>query len=181
MKHALGRRRWTVDDYHRMAEIGLLGEDDRVELLDGEVVEMSPIGSVHAGLVERVADLLRLRCAGKAQVRTQNPIRIGKHSEPEPDIALVKPRDDYYIGAHPGPDDVLLLIEISDSSVAIDRADKAPLYAAAGVPEVWLVDLRAGEVEVHRGRADGWRARPGEAIAPLALPDLRIAVDELLP
>jgi Uma2 family endonuclease len=181
----LKRRRFTVDDYYRMAEVGILTEDDRVELLDGEIVQMSPIGSDHAGHVKRLTALFTSRLGARVVVSVQDPVRLSRHSEPQPDVALLQPRADFYARAHPRPDDVLLLIEVADTSVETDRRIKMPLYAMAGLREVWLVDLPAERVEVYREpAADGYResralAR-GEDITPQAFPDLPLSVDDLL-
>jgi Uma2 family endonuclease len=178
--------RWTVDDYYRMGEVGLLDPDARTELLDGEIVDMPPTGPVHAGLIERLADLIEPRCAGQAQVRTQNPVRLSQHSEPVPDLALVRPRQDYYLGGHPMPADVLLLIEIADSTRRRDQRRKIPLYAAAGIPEVWLVDVRRSRIGVYRDPQHGRYGDPGHALrgatlTPRRLPALDVLADELLP
>ncbi len=179
------RRRFTVDDYYRMAEVGILTEDDRVELLDGEIVEMSPIGSDHAGHVKRLNTLFTSRLGARVVVSVQDPVRLSRHSEPQPDVALLRPRADFYARGHPRPDDVLLLIEVADTSVEADRRIKMPLYARAGIEEVWLVDLTTERVEVYRGpAADGYReiralAR-GQGIVPQAFPDLALGVDDLL-
>jgi Uma2 family endonuclease len=181
----LKRRRFTVDDYYRMAEVGILTEDDRVELLDGEIVEMSPIGSDHAGHVKRLTALFTSRLGARVVVGVQDPVRLSRHSEPQPDIALLRPRADFYARAHPLPADVLLLIEVADTSVETDRRIKMPLYARAGIGEVWLVDLTTERVEVYREPVDdGYRkirtlAR-GQALGPLAFPDLALRVDDLL-
>jgi Uma2 family endonuclease len=179
------RRRFTVDEYHRMGEAGVLHEDDRVELLDGEVVLMSPIGGPHTACVKRFTQLLVLRAHGQAIVSIQDPVELDELSEPQPDLALLRPRDDFYESAHPRPDDVLLAIEVGDSSVRFDREIKAPLYARAGVREVWLVDLPASEVSVcRRPGAEGYEdvvvKRRGDVLRPEALPDVTINVDEIL-
>ena len=144
----LKRRLLTVDEYHLMGEVGILRESG-TELIKGEIIERSPIGSKHAAIVEKVKDLLILRLRQKAQVRVQNPIVLGTHSEPEPDIAIVKYRSDYYLEQHPGGQDTLLIIEVSDSSKAYDREIKLPLYAESGIPEVWIIDLVDEQVEVY--------------------------------
>jgi Uma2 family endonuclease len=146
----LAHRRFTVDEYHRMAEAGILGEDDRVELLDGEIVQVSPIGARHAATVSRLEHLFHHLAGNRAIVRGQNPVRLDNYSEPEPDIALVAPRDDYYAADHPVPRDVLLIVEVADTSLRYDRHRKLPSYARAGIPEVWLVDLTLDRVERHR-------------------------------
>jgi Uma2 family endonuclease len=155
MAMPLAHRRFTVDEYHRMAETGILGENDRVELLDGEIVEMTPIGPGHAGCVD---DLVRLfyRVAGEAVILgVQRPLAVGTHWEPQPDVAVLKPRPQGYRRVHPRPSDVVLLIEVADSSLEFDRAVKLPLYARAGIAEVWLVNLRATQIEVYRAPRDG--------------------------
>ncbi|MBI3973583.1 MAG: Uma2 family endonuclease [Chloroflexi bacterium] len=179
------RRRFTVDEYYRMAEAGILAEDDRVELIDGEIVHMSPISSRHAAGVKRVRRLFDRRLGDRVVVSVQDPVRLGSFAEPQPDIALLHPREDLYAEAHPGPENVLLIVEVADTSIQYDRQVKVPLYARAGVPEVWLADLTGDAVEAYREPSpDGYRVvrrlRRGERIAPQALPDLEIAVDELL-
>jgi Uma2 family endonuclease len=139
-KHCL-----TIDDFHRMGEVGIFGEGDHVELIEGEIIDMAPIGSRHAECVTRLAQMLIRQ--GMATVRVQNPILLPYRSEPEPDIAAVLKRS--YADAHPGPKDVLLLIEVADSSLAYDRDTKIPLYASFGIPEVWLVDLEAECIDVY--------------------------------
>lgn len=182
---ALARRRFTVEEYYRMAEVGVLRPDERVELLDGEVVHVSPMGSPHAACVRALNGQLAARVAGRALVCVQLPLRLDDHSEPEPDVMLVRPRDDGYASAHPGPGDALLVVEVGASSAASDREVKGPLYARAGVPELWLVDLTRGEVTCCRAPAgEGWEHvtvhRPGDTLAPAALPDLALDLEQLL-
>jgi Uma2 family endonuclease len=179
------RRRFTVAEYYRMAEAGILGEDDRVELIEGEILVMSPIGSRHAAAVGRLNRFFSQGAGTAALVRVQDPIHLGDRAEPQPDIALVRPRDDFYAGAHPGPEDVLLLVEVADTSLRYDRLVKVPLYARMGIREVWVVDLDDGSVEVHRqpspqGYGEVQRLRRGQRLAPLALPEVEIAVEDLL-
>ena len=184
------RRRFTVDDYYKMAEVGILRPDDRVELLDGEIVQMSPIGSAHAAGVTRVTNAFYARVGDRAVIRVQNPIHLGDHSEPEPDMALLRPRAELYARAHPRPADVLLVVEVADTSAAFDRRVKLPLYACAAIPETWLlvvgaVPSRWIALEVHRDPTpDGYRQirrlRRGQRLSPLALPNLEVSVDELL-
>ena len=138
-----------------MGETGILGPDLRTELIDGEIIEMPPIGHPHAGTVNLLVKLLTSAVADRAIVAPQNPVRLNDHTEPLPDIALLKPRADYYRNGHPGPDDVLLLIEVADSSLAYDRDVKLPRYAGAGIAEVWLVDLVGGRLWVYRQPAEG--------------------------
>jgi Uma2 family endonuclease len=181
----LTRRRFTVDEYYEMARAGILGEDDRVELIDGEIVEMAPIGPGHAGGVEALHETLLRLFGDRAQVRAQNPIRLDPYNEPEPDLALVRRRPDSYRTAHPTPSDVFLVIEVSDTTLATDRGIKMPLFARYGIPEAWVIDLRHQVVLVHREPTpDGYRlistARRGERLRPLAFPDREVAVDDLL-
>jgi len=179
------KRLFTVAEYHKMAEAGILSEDDRVELLEGEVVRMAPIGLRHATCVRRLNRLFSKWVGERAIVDVQNPIRLGEHSEPQPDVALLKPRPDFYATSHPGPEDVVLVIEVAETSAAVDREVKVPLYARFGVPEVWLVDLAEDRVEVFREpSAQGYREvrvlRRGESVAPALLPDLAVPVDAVL-
>ena len=135
MPHDVVRRhRLTVDDYHQMAEAGILADDDRVELIEGEVLDMSPIGSLHAALVAMLSQYLAQQAAGRATVWAQNPIHLDETNEPQPDIALVTPRPDFYASAHPTPADTLLVVEVAESSLAYDLGVKVPLYARHGVP-----------------------------------------------
>jgi hypothetical protein len=168
-----------------MAEAGIFSEDDRVELLEGEIVAMSPIGSRHAACVDRLTQHLVVQVGRRAIVRVQNPIRLGEYSEPQPDLALLKSRPDFYAEAHPGPEDVLLIVEVADQSAAVDREVKVPLYARWGVPEVWVVDLVSERVEVYRQPgAGGYEQRltlaRGDVVTPQAFSELRLAVADLL-
>jgi Uma2 family endonuclease len=179
------RRRFTVEDYYRMGEAGILGEDDRVELIEGEIVEMPPIGSPHGGGVNRLIHLFTGLLGDRAVVSAQNPVRLSDISEPVPDITLLRSRADFYAGSHPRPGDVLLLVEVADTSGAFDRRVKAPLYARAGIPEYWIVDLPRGLLEIHRDPSpDGYLVRrelhPGDRVAPAALPDAELEVRDIL-
>jgi Uma2 family endonuclease len=147
----LQRHRITVDQYYRMGEAGVFAPDARVELIDGEVVDMAPIGTRHASAVKRLNAALSAAAQGRAIVAVQDPLRLSNDSEPEPDLMLLQPRADFYADAHPGPSDVLLLIEIADSSLEYDRSIKVPLYARHGVAEVWLIDLDNKLVRFFRG------------------------------
>jgi Uma2 family endonuclease len=149
------RRHFSVEEYYRMAAAGVLSEDDRVELVEGEIIEMSPIGSRHAACVGRLTELLGRLARNVAIVWVQNPVHIDDHSEPVPDVTLLRRRDDFYAQAKPGAADVLLLVEVSDSTLGYDRQVKVPLYARAGVPEVWLVNLPGEVIEVYARPADG--------------------------
>jgi Uma2 family endonuclease len=175
----LTRRRFTVDEYYEMARAGILGEDDRVELIDGEIVEMPPIGPGHADSVDTIYQTLSRLFGDRAQIRSQNPIRLGPYNEPEPDFALLRRRPEGYRAAHPTPADVFLVIEVSDTTLATDRSIKMPMYARAGIAEAWLIDLQHGVVLVHREPGpDGYRV--GDRLSLLAFPDREIAVDDLL-
>jgi Uma2 family endonuclease len=182
---AVPRWRFTVDEYYRMAKAGILGEDDRVELIDGELIKMSPIGSRHAAAVSRCNYLFQRAFGDRAIVNVQNPVRLDPYSEPQPDVALLRPQPDFYARAHPGARDVLLIIEVVDTSARYDRLVKLPAYARFGIPEVWLLHLPRGWLEVHRDPSpDGYRQvrryRRGERVSPLAFPDVAISVDDLL-
>jgi Uma2 family endonuclease len=179
------RHRFSVEDYHRMAQAGILGEDDRVELIEGEVVQMAAMGSRHAAQVRRLQRLLQRSLSDRASVSVQCPIRLGHYSEPEPDLALLRPREDDYAAAHPGPEDVLLVVEVADTSADYDRQVKVPLYARHGIAEAWLLDLERGQVEVYRRpSAGGYGERrvlgPGDALSPLAFPDIALPLGDVL-
>ena len=149
-KDTITRRLFTVDEYHQMAEAGILHEDDRIELIHGEIIQMSPIGNYHAAIVRRLNNLLNASLTSQAIVDVQNPVRISEHSEPEPDIMILPFRDDYYAETGVTPKDVLLLIEVSDSTLCYDRNTKLSLYATASIPEVWIVDVNKQQLEVYR-------------------------------
>lgn len=179
------RRRFSLDEYHRMGEAGILREDDRVELIQGEVVQMTPIGSRHAACVARLNHLLLKAARDRAVVWVQSPIGVPPHSEPQQDLALLRPRDDFYAAGHPEPRDVLLAIEVADTSLDFDRSVKLPLYAEAGIHEVWLVDLPGEAVEVHRvpeGRRyrQVQRMRRDQHVDSQVFPDLRVTVEQVL-
>ena len=182
---SLGSRvhhRFTVNEYDEMIARGILNENDRVELIRGEIVDKMPIGPRHAACVKRLNALFQLLYRGRWTVSVQDPIAFDD-SKPEPDIALLRPRDDYYSEGTPQPSDILLVIEVADSSLDFDRDTKAALYAEAGIPEYWIVNLIDNCVEVHRGpKADGsyadcQRVSKGGAISLLGE---EIAVDQLL-
>ena len=179
------RRRFTVEEYHRMGEAGILREDDRVELIDGEIVEMTPIGSRHAACVTRLNQLLVRALGDRAIVSVQNPTSIPPHSQPQPDVMVLRPRPDFYAKAHPEPEDVLVVVEVADTSLPFDRTVKVPLYARAGVREVWVIDLAGEVVEVLRrpgagGYADLQRHARGDRLDCQAFPDVVLTVDDVL-
>lgn len=154
MRHAMEnwipRHRITVDEYYRMAEVGLLEPDARVELIEGEIIDVPPIGSRHGGTVQQLNDLLLRAVGRRASVRVQLPVRLDKSSEPQPDIALLKPRADYYKSRQPTAADTLLIIEVSNTTFRYDRQIKLPLYARHGIPEVWIVDLKGKQIHFFR-------------------------------
>jgi Uma2 family endonuclease len=185
MEGTLTRKRFTVDEYQRMGQVGILSADDRVELIDGEIVVMTPIGPRHGACVARATRALVRAAGDDAIVLPQGSVRLDIYYEPEPDLALLRPRDDFYASRHPGPGDILLIVEIADSSIDYDRNVKTRVYAAAGIPEYWLADLNANIVWRHRvPERDGYREveplRRGQSVAPELLPSCVIAVDVLL-
>lgn len=180
----LMRHRLTVGDYNRMGEVGILHEDSRVELIEGEIIDMAPIGSSHAGTVSQLSRLLERAVGNHAIVWTQNPIILGEHSEPEPDIALLRPRHDFYKTSHPRPQDVRLIVEVAESPLRYDRDIKIPLYARHAIPEVWLVDLAANQLRLFRrpeGRAYQDVVVPTSlsALAPALLPEMLLNLSDL--
>jgi Uma2 family endonuclease len=185
MSTKLHRHLFTINEFHRMGETGILSDQDRVELLEGELIEMTPIGSWHASCVDRLNRLLTIRLGRAAIVRVQNPIVLGGRTQPQPDVAVVRADPTFYAARHPEADDVLLLIEVVDSTASQDRRIKLPVYARHGVAEVWLVDLNRSVVEVHRNP----RARAydevqaysrGHRITPLAFPGKAFRVADIL-
>ena len=179
------KRRFTADEYQRMGQTGILSTRDRVELIDGEVVAMTPIGLRHGAAVDRANRAMFIAVGDRAIVRVQGSVRLDLFHEPQPDLVLLAPRDDFYASAHPGPLDILLVIEIADSSLEYDRDVKAPMYARLGVVEYWLADLN-GEQLICYIRPEGGvyrqveRHQRGETLRPRLLPDCPIALDDLL-
>lgn len=185
MRSEVTRRLLTADDYHSMLAAGILGPDDRVELLDGEIYEDAPIASSQAGCVMRLDGWFSARVGSRALVSVHHPLALSPFSEPAPDLALLAPRASRYADRHPRPTEVLLLIEVAGSSYPYDRNVKLPLYAEAGIVEAWIVDLVRRAIEVFRDPARGTfrraeRVEPGGGISPLRLPDLELDVAELL-
>ena len=182
----LAPHRFRAAEYFRMVEAGILTADHRVELLGGQIVEVSPTNPPHAAALSRSVRVFTLGVGDRALVRDQSPLDLAEYDAPEPDVALVRPRADEYATGHPTAADVLLVLEISDTTLATDRATKLPLYAAAGVREAWLLNLQEDVLEVHREpgpQGYAWRRvyRAGERVAPEALPQLEVAVEALLP
>jgi Uma2 family endonuclease len=176
------RRLFTVEEYDRMVEVGILGENDRVELIEGEIVEMSPIGYRHGACVANLTRIFNRRLDDRAVVWSQSAVTVSARSKPEPDVGLLRPRS--YFDGHPGIGDIFLLIEVAESSLAYDRTVKLGLYAAAGVPEYWVVDAESCTVETFRtpiggGYRDSRRYSRDELIAPGAFPDVAFRVAEV--
>jgi Uma2 family endonuclease len=146
---------FSVAEFERMGEAGVFTKDARLELIEGEIIEMSPIGSRHAACVRFLSRFLNRTVGDIALVSTRNPIRLNDFSEPEPDLALLRLRDDFYRDAHPAPADVLLIIEVADTTLGYDRQVKVPLYAKAGIAEVWIVNLSDEQIEIYSGLAGG--------------------------
>jgi Uma2 family endonuclease len=181
----LTEHRFNVKEYYRMAETGVLSPTARVELLNGKIIDMSPIGPFHGGLVKRLSRFFTLKANGRWQVSTQDPVHLEDHSEPEPDVALLKPSPDDYTNRHPHSSDVFLLIEVSDTTLDYDREEKIPAYGRAGIIEVWIVNLNHACIEVYRDpHFTGYGSKTvlgaGEQIAPQSFPDALIDVTEFL-
>jgi Uma2 family endonuclease len=177
--------RFTISQYHQMSEAGILSENDKVELINGEIIEMSPIGRRHTACVNRLNSVFSQLLGKKVIVAVQNPILLNNLSEPEPDIALLKPRTDFYESGHPQPQDIFLLIEVADSSIEYDRDVKIPLYASSGITEVWLVDIYQQVIIVYRyptenGYRDIQTLSRGEKLSISAFPENNLFVDDIL-
>ena len=185
MSAQLEPRRFNVTEYYRMAEAGILKPEDRVELIEGEVIKMSPIGSPHAACVSRLVRFLANAIGETAILSVQNPVRLDDFSEPVPDLALLKPRKDYYAARHPVPADVLLVIEVADTSLLKDRNIKVPLYARAGISEIWLVNIPKQVVEVYSESQNGkyrkcQKNKRGETVESPTVKGLSLTVNEIL-
>ncbi|HWS86663.1 MAG TPA: Uma2 family endonuclease [Pyrinomonadaceae bacterium] len=155
MSAALDKYSFTAEEFERLGEAGILRQDARLELIEGEIFEMSPIGRLHAACVDALALLLTELARRRFIIRVQNPVLLNDFSEPQPDITLLRWRDDFYRGALPKPEDVLLVIEVADTTVVTDRKVKLPLYARAGIAEAWLVNIPDEQVEIYSDPADG--------------------------
>jgi Uma2 family endonuclease len=151
-----------------MGEAGVLAPEERTELIEGVIIDMTPIGSQHAAAVSRINAALTRSLAGRGVVWVQSPVILGELSEPQPDLALLRPREDYYAERHPAPADILLVVEVADTTAAFDRHTKLPLYARHAIPEAWLIDLPAGVLEIHRTPEEGGYTR----VEPLGPDDL---------
>ena len=179
-------RKFTVVEYYRMGESGILKPDERVELIEGEILLMPPIGPIHAGNVDDFIAVFAQYAFGRFRIRIQNPLRLDDGSEPEPDVVLLRPREDRYTTSHPTPADVLLVIEVADSSLEYDRQVKTHLYGRNCIPETWVKNLPEDCIERFtepgpEGYAQHTIHRRGETLTPVSLPDLELAVEDLLP
>ena len=177
--------KFTVEEYHKLAEVGLFGEDDRIELLNGEIIVMHAIGYRHAQAVTNLIEAFMEVARRRFMVSPQNPVWLDDMSEPEPDIVLI-PRSQRTAGHHPQPEDVFLIVEVADSSLRYDRRDKMRAYARTGIREFWIFNLEDDVFEIFRERsgetyADTQRVGLGGVLSPLAFPDVRIVVDEVVP
>jgi Uma2 family endonuclease len=178
------RRQITVDEYYRMAEVGLIGPDERVELIEGEIIDMAPIGSDHASFVIQLTNLLVKAVQDKGFVSVQNPIRLSNRSEPEPDFAVLKPRADVYRKQLPTAADTLLVVEVCNTSERYDREIKLPLYAAHGIPEVWIVSIEQQSITICRSPGNNRYQQEETTHAPgvlnlFALPDIAVDLSTL--
>lgn len=185
MPTGVTRKLFTADEFYRMAEVGIFGEAERVELIDGEIIEMSPVNQSHMACVNRANELFVLAFHGRGIVSVQNALPLNQYNVPQPDLTLLKPSADYYAKERHGALDALLVIEISDTTFRKDRNIKLPRYAKAGIPEVWIENLKEGVVLVFRDpAADGYKTkltlRRGETLSPLAFPDVTFKVEDLL-
>jgi Uma2 family endonuclease len=185
MTAVVRRRRFTADEYECMGVAGIIDEDERVELLDGEIVEMAAIGSRHMACVNRFTDLFGPFAPNRFILSVQNSLRVSEAFEPQPDVVLLRRRSDFYVDAVPRPEDVFLIIEVADSSLGYDRGAKLRHYAEAGIPEVWVANLRRPSISRHRDPRNGRYHqvsvfRRGTSIAPLAFPEIELRVNEIL-
>lgn len=186
MAVSLERHTINTNIYHRMIELGMLGEEDKVELIHGEIIKMSPVSKEHIAAVDRISNLIKELLGKHAIVRTQSPIHIPEHSEPEPDITLLKPRSDFYASSHATAEDIYLVIEVAQTSWDYDYEIKRPLYASAGIAELWLVNLNKNEIEVHQTPANNTyknisiHQSGDELTLPLPNMQAKISLDALL-
>lgn len=180
---AMPYHRWSVEEYHQMARSGLLDETDRVELIEGALIDMAPIGSKHAFIVNRLSQTFSAKAGQQCLVSTQNPVQLGERSEPQPDIALL--RHGNYMDKLPTAAEVLLIVEVSHTTLDYDREVKLALYARHGIPEVWLFDVNAGELAVYREPAEGQyrlirKPTRAEAVSPTLVPAVAISLAQVL-
>lgn len=179
------RLRFTVDEYYKMIELGMLKDYERAEIIEGELIQKMPIGERHSAVVEKLNEILRDELGKTVSLRNQQPIKFSDYNEPEPDLAVLQRREDFYSDAKPTSKDVLLLIEVSDATLKYDRGTKLALYAEAEIPEVWIVNLPNDIIEIHTKPSSGVYQltkifKRGDAVESEILPDLKLAVDEIL-
>lgn len=185
MQTEVTKKLFTVDEFYRMADAGIFNEDSRVELINGEIIEMSPIGNPHMSCVDRATALLAASLAGKAIISIQNPVQLGDYNEPQPDVVLMKYRADFYASKKHLAEDVLLLIEVADTTLSYDRKVKLPIYAEFGVVEVWIEDLQHDRILVYRDPAGNtYRTsltfRRGDSLSIAAFPDTVFRIEQFL-
>jgi len=177
----LRRHRLTVDDYYKMGDAGIFTEKDRVELIEGEIIDMVPIGSNHAYTIDKMAYIIHKQIRNKTLLRIQNPLHLDQYNEPEPDLALVTKTN--YSSHHPGPEDTLLVIEIADSSLTYDLTIKTPLYAQHNIPEVWIIDLNEKMVHTFQQPSNGtYQQQSGHntgKLSPSQVSDLTLDISDL--
>jgi Uma2 family endonuclease len=185
MPVAVTRRRFTADDYQRMGQAGILRAEDRVELIDGEIATMTPIGPRHCASIDRATRAFVRKAGDSAIVRVQGSVRLDFYTEPEPDLVLLRPRADFYSSRHPGPAEILLIVEVAESSIDYDSDFKSRVYARSGLHEYWLADLNENVVFCHSGPEEGLyqkvqRYTRGQLLAPLLLPECVVSTEDLL-
>lgn len=179
------RLRFSVDDYYRLIELGMLRDVERAEIIEGELIKRMPTGKRHASCVKRLDEVLRDILGKSVTFSVQDPIRLDEFNEPMPDLALLKRRDDFYLERQPMAEDVLLAVEVSDTTLEYDRNRKIPLYAKAGIPEIWIINLKTGTIETHtEPREYSYNlvkvSRRGETINSNVIPEISLSVDEIL-
>lgn len=185
MSLSLITRKFTVEEYEKMTTEGIIKPDEKVELIRGEIIKMSPMGTRHASSVDRLIQLFYQKLGHKIILRVQNPIRLNNNSQPEPDLSLLIPRPDFYVAAHPCPEDIYLIIEVSDSTLDYDRYTKIPLYAEANIKEVWIINLKEECLEVYRHPLQGsyqniQKYYRGESIFIESFPEIELTLIEIL-
>ena len=179
------RLRFSVDEYYQMIELGMLKDYEKAEIIEGELIDKMPIGEKHSAVVEKLSEILRDKLGESVSLRNQQPIKFSDYNEPQPDLAILQRRDDFYFYENPVPKDVLVLIEVSDATLKYDRDTKLALYAEAEIPEVWIVNLPNNIIEVHQKPSNGIYQlakifKRGESVKSAILPNLNLKVDEIL-
>ena len=178
------RKKFTITEFEQMAETGIIKDEDRIELIEGELIEMGKIGKRHAACVDRLNDLFRDKFGKRVLVRSQNPIQLSDYSQPQPDLAILTRKSDYYETAHPTPDDIFLLVEVADTTIKFDQEIKIPLYAKHNILEVWLVNLNQEIVEVYyQSNINSYTTKKiftkKQIISPISFPEIKINVSEI--